>query len=140
MPRSSWNPWKLWERDLAEIWGWLRKGSTCHLDHSDKHSPAARNSSEAYMLQLRIPSAFALTQNLLGGWGRGVALCVDEGEMARNKNDISTNMLGEAAQIISQPITWKVKILSSSSCLFNTGTVQKREACQRISLKYLSIS
>lgn len=43
----------------------------------------------------------------------------EEAEMARNKNNLVTNMPGEAALIISQ----KAKICSSSSSLFNTGTV-----------------
>jgi len=43
--------------------------------------------------------------------------------MATNKNDLATNTPGEAALIISQTITQKVKMCSSSSSLFNTGTV-----------------
>lgn len=44
--------------------------------------------------------------------------------MARKKNDPATNALEEAALVISQPFTQKVKICSSSSSLFNTGIAQ----------------
>lgn len=51
-----------WETELAE----LLELVMCHSDHPENCFPKTRNSSEDYVLQLWIPSAFELTLNLLG--------------------------------------------------------------------------